>query len=109
MAPPPAERIDVLAVRVRWLDRRRHAVSIALAVVLWLFLAHELAIWFGATSWNVISVVVGAMFAAVGWWVIEAFFAGVIAMWETEYDRLARDQGLPRAELLRGGDAYRDR
>ena len=45
--------------------------------------------------------IVTALLAAIVWWIIEAGFAWLLAMWETEHEQIARDRGLPRAELVR--------
>jgi membrane protein YdbS with pleckstrin-like domain len=100
MAAAPADRIETLAKRVRWLDRYRRLLSIPLAVVAWIAISRELAALFG-TDWpSVVPGACAALFAAAAWWIIEIGFAWTIALWETEHDKLSRDRGLPRAELL---------
>lgn len=97
----PVERVDILARRVRWLDRYRRLVSLPLALLAWVLISRELSVLFGGEWPSVIAFAVSALFAAAAWWVIEIAFAWMIAMWETEYDRLSRDRGLPRAILRR--------
>jgi hypothetical protein len=101
MARDAADRIDTLAARVRWLDRYHRAVSLFIAGGVWVVLAYELALLFGESSPSVTSAIVGFMFAALGWWLVEAGFAWTIALFEVEHERLARDRGLPTAVLLR--------
>jgi len=101
MAPASPERIDVLKRRVRWLERYRRALSIVSAAAIWFVLSRELSAVFGGDWPGVLSSIAGAMFAIAAWWIVEAGFAWVMAFWETEHDRLSRDRGLPRAELLR--------
>ena len=100
MGAAPADRMETLAKRVRWLDRYRRILSISLAVVAWIVISRELAALFGAEWPSVVPGAVGALFAAAAWWIIEIVFAWTIALWETEHDKLSRDRGLPRAELL---------
>ena len=100
MAASPADRLETLAKRVRWLDRYRRLLSISLAVVAWVVISRELAALFGAEWPSIVPGTVGALFATAAWWIIEIAFAWMIALWETEHDKLSRDRGLPRAELL---------
>ena len=94
-------RIQRLAARVHWCDRYRRRIAIAVALIvapiaiarLDSALAHDWR-WLHA-------VVLGAMLASVIWWVVEVGFAWLAALWETEYDRLIRDRGLPLARLIR--------
>ena len=97
----PANRLDTLARRVRWLDRLRRALSVVLALVVWIIVSRKLAAYFAMQWPDVVIVVVTALAAAIAWWIIEAGFVWLLAMWETEHDRISRDRGLPRAELLR--------
>lgn len=101
MAPTPAERIDVLGRRVRWLDRYRRVLSVLFAIAMWIVISRELAAMFGGEWPNPISMIVSILGAIGVWWLIEVVFAWTIALWETEHDRLTRERGLPRAELLR--------
>ncbi len=101
MAASPADRLETLAKRVRWLDRYRRLLSISLAVLAWLAISHQLAALFGAEWPSVVPGATGALFATAAWWIIEIVFAWMIALWETEHDKLSRDRGLPRAELVR--------
>jgi hypothetical protein len=94
-------RLDVLARRVRWLDRHRRALSLALAVVVWILLSREIAALFSIDWPSVFMGVVTALFGAIAWWIIEMVFGWLMAMWETEHDRITHDRGLPRAALVR--------
>ncbi len=97
----PSNRLDVLAQRVRVVDRHRRVLSIAVALVLCGLLSRKVAALFGMEWPSVFLLVVLAPFLGLVWWLVEAGFAWVIALWETEHDRIARDCGLPRAQLLR--------
>lgn len=98
--PAGVERIELLATRVRWLDRYRRAIAICLAVAIGFGTTRELADVLGA-DWPQVHAVAMAFFVGViGWWLIEVGLAWMAAVWETEYDRLIRERGLPRAELL---------
>lgn len=101
MSPAPAERIDVLAARTRWLERNRRVIAIPAALILWVAIASQLSMLFGGDGVNWLSLVVSVMPAVVCWWLIEIVFAWMMAAWEVEHDKLARDLGLPVARLLR--------
>lgn len=101
MSPAPVERIDVLAARTRWLERNKRLIAIPAAMVLWFVIAGRLSLLFGGDGINGLSLVVSVMPAVVCWWVIETVFAWMMAAWEFEHDKLARDLGLPQARLLR--------
>ena len=93
-------RMDRLARRVRWTEWARRPISVVLALVLSPLLMHELQDAL-ETAWPLAGYIVPLlMFAAVLWWAIEAAFALQMALWETEYDRLSRDLGLPPARVV---------
>lgn len=98
---PAASREHVLAGRVRWLDRYRRAVAIASAALLFLFVMHRLDTIVSAEWSNVVGTSISTLCAITAWWVIEVGLAWLTALWETEYDNLLRDRGLPRAEVVR--------
>ncbi len=98
---PEQARIDVLARRVRWLDRHRRRISGALAVVAAALLWWRLAVWLG-NDWprfHVYSLTITIAVAA--WFVVEIAIAWMLALWETEHDRMVRSRGVPEARLLR--------
>ena len=97
----PADRLDVLARRVRWFDRYRRALSIVIAIAVWVVVSRKLSAYFDVKWPNVLAGIVSALVAMLAWAFIEAGFAWVLALWETEHDRISRDRGLPRASLLR--------
>jgi hypothetical protein len=95
------DRIEVLARRVRWLDCYRRGIAIGIAIVLAPFVIHELSSFLGV-EWPQFHATLLTLVACVfAWWMIEVGLAWMAALWETECDRLTRDRGLPRAELLR--------
>jgi hypothetical protein len=94
------ERLEQLALRVRWLDRHRRALSIVLAVLLSVLLSYEMAAAFDAPWPSFLVCLVASMFGTLIWWCIEAGLAWLTALWETEHAHLVRDRGLPRAEIL---------
>lgn len=100
MAAPPADRMEILAKRVRWLDRYRRALSIPIAIGIWIAIARYLAALFEGNWPGIIPGATAGLFAIAAWWIVEIGFAWMIALWETEHDKLSRDRGLPRAELL---------
>jgi hypothetical protein len=94
-----APRIDVLARRVRWLDRYRRVLSMLIATVVWFVLMYELDLLIGS-GWPGLALPV-FLAAATVWWIVEVAFAWAIALWETEHDRLMRGAGLPVARIVR--------
>jgi hypothetical protein len=101
MAADVPDRVDVLAFRVRWLDRYRRALSIIGAVALFLVLSFKLRRLLGDTSFTIGNTLLPFAVGGLAWWLFEVAFAWLAAWWETEYDRLTRERGLPRAELVR--------
>ena len=92
--------LDVLARRVRWLDRYRRLIAIACAVLVAPFLMTDMSALLDA-GWprfhaTALSIVVGF----VVWCAVEVCLAWITAIWETEHYRLQGTRGLPRAELL---------
>jgi hypothetical protein len=96
-----SDRIDVLAHRVRWLDRHRRAIAILVALFAFGMLAHQLSEELGETWLGVVTTIISILCAALTWWLVEVGLAWLTALWETEHHRLTRDRGLPRAELIR--------
>lgn len=87
------ERIDLLARRVRWLDRHRRSVAISTGLSASPIIYSQLS-----PDWPRVHAV--ALFITCGfvmWWLTEVALAGLAALWETEHNEIARDRGLPRA------------
>ncbi len=95
-----SERMEQLARRVRWLDRYRRLLSILMAVAFGVVLSHELADAFDAPWPSFLIGLVSVMFSCLAWWCTEAGLAWLTALWETEHAQIARDRGLPRAEIV---------
>lgn len=95
---PSSDRIQILEQRVRWLDSYRRPISVVLALVLGVVVHRGLIPLLG-DEW-VLRTIAATPVAAVAWWLIEVALAWVIAIWETEHDRLVRERGLPQARLL---------
>jgi len=92
---PP--RITQLAARVRWLDRYRRLVAIAIAMIVAPLLYRELS-----GEWPALTAGLLFVTAAVStWWVVEVSLAFVMAWWETDIADHERDRGLPRAMIVR--------
>lgn len=101
--PPAADvdRIEVLAARVRWLDRYRRLVAVACAAVVAPIVLYRLTSFLGS-EWPQFHATALTGFAAViTWWIVEVWLAWITAVYETRCDRLMRDRGLPRAQLVR--------
>lgn len=101
MATSPPDRVEQLAHRVRWLDRYRRAIAILVALAGFGLVAHQLSEQLGESWLGIASMMLSTLCAALTWWLAEVALAWLTAVWETEYDRLTRDCGLPRAELVR--------
>jgi hypothetical protein len=95
-----SDRLEQLARRVRWLDRRRRQLSVLIAVAFCVLLSRELAQAFDAPWPSFLVCMVSVMFSSLAWWCVEAALAWLTALWETEHAQIARDRGLPRAELI---------
>lgn len=96
-----AERIELLARRVRWLDDYRRGISFGTALVLAPIVNRQLSITLG-TDWPQIhGLLLTLVICLFAWGTAEVALAWTAAFWETEHDRLVHDHRLPRAELLR--------
>lgn len=87
-----------LARRVRWLDRYRHAITIAVALAAVVFLFVELPAELGV-EWplfhaRLMAIAAGLVLA----FSIEIGLAGLLAWWELRHDRLMKRE-LPKATL----------
>ena len=96
-----SEQLRRLAGRINWLDRYRRPLAILLAaiaapVVMWWVTGQMPTEWPGAHM-GAIAIAV-AVFA---WYGIETFLGLVIAVWETDYSKATRREGMPRAILRR--------
>ena len=97
------DRIDQLARRVRWLDRHRRHVAVAIALVV----TSVMALWCGLLDDDLAVELGAATFAAatgiVTWWLVEVALAWQTAVWDTEHHLATRTYGreLPIARLLR--------
>jgi hypothetical protein len=95
------ERMQRLAARVRWSDRLRRPIAIVIALVLGPLLVFEFRAATGG-GWPVSAALLPMVMATVViWWSLEACVALMTALWETEYDRIARGFGIPTARLVR--------
>ena len=98
----PADVVDIerLARRVRWLDRYRRYLAIGTAILVALVSMHRFVEIAGAEWPDVHTKALGLMIGVLSWWVAEVALAWITSVWETRCDRMLRDRGLPRAELL---------
>lgn len=95
------DRADVLAARVRWLDRHRRRVAIAVALSLALT-AIVFTHWIFGPDWPAFHArLVAVMGGVITWWIVEVALAWVTAIWETEADRLRSDRGLPPMRVVK--------
>jgi hypothetical protein len=84
---------------VRWFERRRRLISTTIAVCAGLYLWFTLPAVLGA-DWPLFHARLMAILAGlVVAFMIEVALAGVIAWWEVQLSRGARDPELPRAVL----------
>jgi hypothetical protein len=91
---------EVLARRVRWLDRWRRCIAIGVAAVFAVFLTLALDELLEADRPEVHIVLFALVISAPVWWLVEAALAWLTAVWEV---RAARTDPLPRAEIHRLG------
>lgn len=98
---PEQARIDLLARRVRWLDRHRRLISLVCSIAFAGLLLWRLPDWLG-NDWPLFHArALGITLAGAMWLVVEIAIAWMLAIWETEHDRAIRTNGLPEARLLR--------
>lgn len=96
-----SEQLDRLARRINWLDRYRRALSILVAAI-----GGALCIWW-LTGWlpsnwpSAHMVMLAVAIVTFGWYTIETALGFVLALWETNYSKLTKPPGLPRAEVIR--------
>jgi hypothetical protein len=87
------DRAEVLADRVRWLDRYRRRIGIYCGIL------GALAVGISVSpEWphvHLVALVIASGFVI--WYLTEVAIAYATALWETEHDQLARNRGLPRA------------
>jgi hypothetical protein len=91
-------RVDKLAARVRWLDRYRRVLAVAVAAVVSPLLITEVGEQLAADApQRNATLLLSVVFGVILWWTIEVGLVYVTALWETEHYRLLGDRGLPRA------------
>jgi hypothetical protein len=102
---------DVLARRVRYLDRYRHLAALAITL---LATPHAIARFSTAVDldWRVIQVLLGLAVGVVLWAVVEVVLASIAATWEIKLERLVAHEWdparrLPRARLVSGDTGTR--
>jgi hypothetical protein len=100
MDRPLRDRVDQLARRVRWLDRRRRTLAVIVAFVFFIVVSRELSAMFEAPWPNILLGGATLLFAVGAWWIAEVGFAWLTAVWETEHAQILRDRGLPAARLI---------
>jgi polyferredoxin len=96
------DRAEVLARRVRWLDRYRRRIAITAAVTLALTMMFATS-WVLGAEWPVFHArLLAGMVGVIAWWLVEVALAWITALWETQADRLLRDRGLPPMRVVTG-------
>ena len=95
------QQLQKLARRIAWLDRFRRPLAILFAIVV-----SQLGIWsvFGGwpDDWPRVHLgMLSVMLGFVAWWAIEAALGFVLAIWETDHNKLTKPAELPRAEVVR--------
>jgi hypothetical protein len=87
------ERIELLAGRVRWLDRNRRLLGTCAGVVGAPFISLGLSDEWPRIHMYALVITMGFVI----WLLTEVVLAYLTAAWETECDQLTRDRGLPKA------------
>jgi len=98
---PPLSRATRLAARVRWLDRYRRRLAIAVSAAISPFLIAQIGDLLGADWPGVHATALAVTLGVIVWWVVELCLVYVTALWETEHASLVRSDGLPRASVHR--------
>ena len=97
----PRQRVELLAARVRWLDRYRRLVALGVAMVVAPFLIAQVSEVLGGDWPRLHATVLSVMLGVIVWWIVEVGLVYLTALWETEHERLVRERGLPRAVILK--------
>ena len=90
-----------LARRVAWLDRYRRMLALLIGAIAGAAVKWQLTVALGADWPGVHTSALAIIVAFVLWCAVEVGLAWVTAIWETECDRLARTNDLPRAVIVR--------
>ena len=98
--PAPKARVEVLAARVRWLDRYRRLLSLIAAAISAPLFVSRLGDELGADWPELHITALSLMLGAVVWWIVEVGLVYLTALWETEQCRLSSRE-LPRAVLVK--------
>jgi hypothetical protein len=93
-------RTTTLGRRVRWLDRYRRTVAVVLAFGIAPLVVFEISELLGDEWPGFHAAMLAVLVSFMSWWVVEVVLAWFTAVWETEYDRLLRERGLPRARVI---------
>jgi hypothetical protein len=94
-------RMQVLARRVRWLDRWRRWIAIASALLLIPFANAWLQRQLGAEWPTVHTKILTGLVAVLAWAALEVVLIGAVSLWEAELVKLTRRRSLPRAIVWR--------
>jgi hypothetical protein len=97
---PTDARTVTLGRRVRWLDRYRRTVAVAIALAMSPFIIIELSELLGNDWPGAHAAMLAVLVSFMSWWVIEVALAWMTAVWETEYDQRLRERGMPRARVI---------
>ena len=99
------DRIELLAKRVTWLDRRRRRIAVIAAIVVGALLMWWLPSGLGVDWPTFHARLMSIVLAIFAWAAIEVALAWLAASWATEVERTTRaDVALPRASIRRSGD-----
>jgi hypothetical protein len=94
-------REEQLGRRVRWLDRYRRSIAVTCALVFGPYCFVEMGRLLGS-QWPEAHLWLLTICASmITWWVVEVALAWQTAVWETQYDRLRGERGLPAARVVR--------
>jgi hypothetical protein len=96
-----SEPLERLARRINWLDRYRRPLAILLAAIAAPLLIWQITEWLPADWPGAHMAGIAIWVAVIAWYGIETVLGFVLALWETDYSKLTRPPGLPRAEVVR--------
>src|SRR5262245_58689643 len=92
-------RVEQLSRRIAFLDRRRRPLALLCAALSAPLTIHQIDDVLGADWPRAHAIALTLMAGALLWIAIEIALAYLVAVWETEHDRLLRSPTLPPARL----------
>jgi hypothetical protein len=96
-----ADRVDILAKRLTWVDRYHTAVALGFGLIAWVALTRVIARWFDADWLSIGPLIAGAVCARAAWEIIDIGADWFITRWKSEHDELVGVRDIAPARVLR--------